>query len=241
MLMLKNKYLLIACVFYMLFSCKTDVPINFTETNFTSENNQFVEINIPLAQTESDVAKSINTAIKNQVIKALQIGELNNSTAKSVEESIENFNQEFTNFISDFPESAQEWEAQIDGEVIFKAQDIISVSLTAYTNTGGAHGSLNISLLNFDAATGKLIDNNALFSDIEGFKTIAKKHFETSIKDKDLLLDRETFQLPENIGYSDDGIILLYNTYEIAPYATGIIEFNIPFDDAKPYLVFNRF
>lgn len=239
--MFKNKYLLLACVFYMFFSCKTDKPINFTETNFTSENNQIVEINIPLANTDNDAAKSINAAIKNYVIGALQIGEPSNSATKSVEESIENFNQEYTSFINDFPESAQKWEAQIDGEVIFKAQDIISVSLTSYTNTGGAHGMLNISFLNFDAATGTLIDNNALISDIEAFKTMAKKHFEASIKDKDLLLDRETFQLPENIGYSDDGIILLYNTYEIAPYSSGILEFSIPFEDAKPYLVFNRF
>ncbi|WOD44906.1 DUF3298 and DUF4163 domain-containing protein [Hwangdonia lutea] len=239
--MFKNKYLLLTCVFYMFFSCKTDKPINFTETNITSENNQIVEINIPLANTDNDAAKSINAATKDYVIKALQIGESNNTTEKSVEESIEDFNQEYTDFINDFPESTQKWEAQIDGEVIFKAQDIISISLTSYTNTGGAHGNLNISFLNFDTSTGKLLDTNALFTDIEGFKSMAKKHFEASIKDKDLLLDPETFQLPENIGYSDDGIILLYNTYEIAPYSSGILEFSIPFEDAKPYLVFNRF
>ena len=80
-----------------------------------------------------------------------------------------------------------------------------------------------------------------LFTNIEAFKTIAKKYFEASVVDKDLLFDSETFKLPKHIGYSDDGIILLYNTYEIAPYTTGIIEFSVPFDEAKPYLVFNRF
>ena len=217
------------------------MQITFSETTLTSKNNRIVEINIPLANENNDVAKSINSAIKNYVITALQIGEPDNSTTKSVKESIEDFNIEYTNFTSNFPESTQAWEAQIDGEIIFKTQDIISVSLTAYMNTGGAHGGLNISFLNFEASTGKLIESSKLFTDIEGFKSIAKTHFEASVKDEDILFENETFQLPENIGYSDDGIILLYNTYEIAPYSTGIIELNIPFEYAKPYLVFNSF
>lgn len=241
MLMFKNKYLLISCFFHVFFACEKDSKITFSETNLTSEKNRIVEVNIPLANKNNDVAKSINLAIEDYVVTALQIGEPNNSTTKSVEESIEGFNEAYTNFINDFPESAQAWEAQIDGEVIFKTPDIISVSLTAYTNTGGAHGNLNISFLNFDASTGKLIENSKLFTDIEGFIALAKTHFEASVKDEDVLFDRETFQLPKNIGYSDDGIILLYNTYEIAPYSTGIIELNIPFEESKPYLVFNSF
>ncbi len=239
--MFKNKPLLIICLFYMLFSCKKDISISFSETNFTSKSNTIVAVNIPLVNENSAPAKSINLAIENYVITALQIGDSDQSITTSVEESIEGFNLAYTDFINDFPESAQAWEAQIDGEVIFKTRDIISVSLTSYINTGGAHGNLNISFLNFDGSTGKLIDNNALITDSTAFKGIAKIHFDASVEDKELLFDNETFNLPENIGYSDDGIILLYNPYEIAPYATGIIEFSIPFEEAKPFLAFNSF
>lgn len=225
----------------MLFSCEKDVLLTFSEKNISSENNSIVQVNIPLVNQNTVVAKTINLAINQYVINALQIGESNNYDAKSVEESIESFNSEYTNFANNFPESAQVWEAQIDGEVIFKTPNIISVSLTSYTNTGGAHGALHISFLNFDAATGKLMGINQLFTDIEGFKNIAKKHFKASVKDKDLLFNSDNFQLPKNIGYSDDGVILLYNTSEIAPHSTGIIEFSIPFEDATSYLVFNSF
>jgi len=217
------------------------MPITFSEINFTSENNRIVEVNIPLANENGAVTESINSAIKGYVNTALLIGESKNSTVKSIEISIEDFNAANTNFINDFPDSSQEWEAQIDGEIIFKTPDIISVSLTSYINTGGAHGNLNISFLNFNASTGELIENSKLFTDIDAFKTIAKKHFDASVKDKELFFDNEDFQFPKNIGYSDDGIILLYNIYEIAPYPTGIIEFSIPFEKAKPYLVFNNF
>lgn len=239
--MLKNKSPLIICLFCMLFSCKKEFPISFSETNFTSKNNNIVEVNIPFANENSGITKSINSVIENYVITALQIGDSNKQIVKPIEKSIENFNVAYTDFINDFPDSAQEWEAQIDGEVIFKTQDIISISLTSYINTGGAHGNLNISFLNFEASTGKLIDNNSLIKDVDSFKTIAKTYFDSSVEGKDLLFDSETFNLPANIGYSDEGLILLYNTYEIAPYSTGIIEFSIPFEEAKPYLVFNSF
>ena len=47
------------------------------------------------------------------------------------------------------------------------------------------------------------------------------------------------FQLPETIGYSDEGIIILYNPYEIASYAQGIVEFTIPFEDVSSFLNVN--
>lgn len=213
------------------------MPITFSETNFTSENNGIVEVNIPLVEENNDIGRSINLVIKNYVIASLQIEE-KDLTTNSVEESIENFNKAYNNFINKFPDSAQEWEAQIDGEVIYKTKDIVSVSLTSYTNTGGAHGNLTISFLNFEATTGRLIDNDKLFTDIDAFKTIAKTHFKANIKDKDLLFDEENFKLPKNIGYSEDGIILLYNTYEIAPYSTGIIEFAVPFEEVNSVLFF---
>ena len=100
-------------------------------------------------------------------------------------------------------------------------------------------GILNISFLNFDSTTGKQIKNNELFTNIAEFKKIAQLHFNEAIKEKDILFETDKFELPENISYTEDGLVLLYNTYEIAPYASGIIEFSIPFDDIESYLVFN--
>ena len=45
--------------------------------------------------------------------------------------------------------------------------------------------------------------------------------------------------LPENIGFSDEGVILLYNVYEIAPYSEGITEFTIPFEEVLKYIKIN--
>jgi hypothetical protein len=47
------------------------------------------------------------------------------------------------------------------------------------------------------------------------------------------------FQLPENIGFSDDGLVLLYNVYEVASFNQGYTEFVIPFEDIASYLKLN--
>ena len=38
------------------------------------------------------------------------------------------------------------------------------------------------------------------------------------------------------MGFNENGIILLYNVYEIASYVQGVTEFTIPYAEANPYL-----
>ncbi|PQV49399.1 uncharacterized protein DUF3298 [Jejuia pallidilutea] len=226
----------------LVFSCKKEDELTFSEIQVTTNNNTIVEVFIPKATGNKATSKAINTEIENFIASLLEIGEPKAKTKpSSLTKQIEAFNSEYTNFIKDFPEVTQLWEAQIDGEVIYQSKDIVSIAITAYLNTGGAHGNTNISFLNFDAATGKRILKEKLITNTKAFTNIAKTYFNEELTDKSILFEPESFTLPENIGISEEGIILLYNTYEIAPYASGIIEFTIPFEKIKNYLIFNSF
>lgn len=238
---MRYKHLLFSLCFFAFFNCKEDTTTVFTNVNITSQNNTIVEINIPKATGSNAISNTINTTIHNTVISTLHISNLDNITSLSVEESINAFNNEYTAFKNDFPEAVLPWEAQVDGEIMHQSSNIISIAITSYINTGGAHGNLNITFLNFNAETGKKIENNQLFNNIEGLKKIIKPYFVEATKNKNLLIDNAEFKLPENISYNENGIVFLYNTYEIAPYTTGIIEFVIPYKDINPYLVFNSF
>ena len=233
------KYIISICCFIVFFNCKEEQETIFSEINITTKNNTLVEVNIPQAKGNKMVSNQINSEIQKIIISALHIGNPDEITSTSVEESIVSFNNEFNTFKTDFPEITNTWEAQVDGEVMYQSSDIISIAMTSYTNTGGAHGIMTISFLNFNPETGQRIQNEQLFNNIEAFKNVAEPYFIMAKTDKSLLLDDEEFELPANIGYSEDGLVLLYNTYEIAPYPSGIIEFAIPFEDAEPYLVFN--
>jgi Protein of unknown function (DUF3298)/Deacetylase PdaC len=224
---------------FIIISCKNDPLITFKEVSITNGDASTVEVNIPLADGNEAIANAINSTIKKNVVASLQIGEPDTITSKSIKESIHAFNKEFHDFQNDFPESEQNWEAQIDGDVMYQSEDIISIALTSYMDTGGAHGNLIISFLNFNANTGKLILNTDLFKDKNAFYKLAKSYFQKSIKDKDAVFEPENFVLPANIGYTEDGIILLYNTYEIAAYSEGTIEFTIPYGEVNSLLVFD--
>lgn len=236
--MLKNKFIFIIFCFILFNSCEEESKISFIEVNVTTENNDSVEVTIPEAIGDMTIAEVINSEINHTVMSALHIGDSENITAKSIEESIDIFNKEYKNFMNDFPDSAQVWNAEIDGEVIYQSDEIISVSISSYINTGGAHGLFHISFLNFNAETGKRIPNGNLFNDITAFKKMAKAYFDSSIKDPSTLFEKDNFTLPVNIGYTEEGLILAYNVYEIAPYSTGLIDFTIPYEEADDYLVF---
>lgn len=239
--MFKYKYFIIASLLFTFLGCQDNVTLSFSEKNITTSNNSIVEVNIPKAEGKTNIANQINAEIQQTVVSALHIGEPDTLTSESIEESITIFNNEYHAFKTDFPETEGPWEAQIDGDIMYKSPEIISTAISSYINTGGAHGLLNVNILNFDAKTGKRIENQTIFNNVNAFKAIAQKHFDIATKDKDIFLDHDNFELPANLGYSNEGIVLLYNTYEIAPYSTGIIQFTIPFEDVDNLLVFNSF
>lgn len=230
---------LVLCCFLFTIACKENSLITFKEANFSDGDTSMVEVNIPLAEGNKSIADAINFSIQKSVISDLQIGEVDTIAFNSIEESIDGFNKEFDDFKHDFPESTYPWEAQIDGDIMYQSDNIISIALTSYMNTGGAHGNLIITFFNFNAQTGKTISNTDLFNDKKAFYKLAKTYFQNNVDVKKTLFEPENFVLPANIGYSDEGITLLYNTYEIAPYSEGVIEFTIPYDKVNSLLVFD--
>lgn len=226
--------------FLVLISCKKEINLKFTELNSVYKINAVVEINIPKAEGESTVSFAINSKIENHIANVLNFSE-DHSDSLKLEEAVTKFDSEYSQFKNDFEESALIWEAIFDGEVIYQSSEIICVAINGYTNTGGAHGNMNITLYNFNAQTGEIIELEDLINDMEGFTDVVKTYFKTEIEEEgenDLsdFFFGEEFHLPANIGLTEEGVLILYNVYEIASYAQGITEFTIPFDEIDRYL-----
>ncbi len=236
---MKTKFLLLL-VILGLFSCEEAVNITFAEINKEYSDNAIIELNIPNAEGSSEIAKKINTKIDNHIANMLNFGEDDSDTI-SLAYAVSKFDKEYASFKSDFEESALVWEATFDGEVTYHSPGVITIAINSYLNTGGAHGNTNVTLFNFETASGTLLNLDDLIIDKLAFTDIAKKHFEVATQDKDKVsygeyFFGEAFQLPANIGYNDDGVLLFYNVYEIASYAAGITEFTIPFEEVDDLL-----
>ena len=64
-----------------------------------------------------------------------------------------------------------------------------------------------------------------------------KTHFYNETKNRNIeYFFNEDFDLPNNIGFNDEGIMFFYNVYDIASYADGITEFTVPYHTLEALL-----
>ncbi len=223
------------------FSCKKDIKVDFTEFNIEASEDTEISINYPKAIGDDTVAKLINKTLESYIINQTNLEEKELSNI-SVGDAIKRFNEEFNAFKKNFPDSSQKWELLIDGEVTYRSLEVICIALNSYVDTGGAHGNTNVRFFNFNPTTGQLISKEGLIDDIDALSKIIANSLKANVLAKDYNQPMEDFffgkgfQLPETIGFSDEGLIILYNPYEIASYAQGIIEFTIPYEEVSSFL-----
>ena len=235
-----KKLVLLILVSIGIVSCTKEIRLTFSETNFIKNKNAIIEINIPIAEGTIEVSEAINAAIENFIVSTISFSE-DSLINVSLNEAMMKFDSVYIEFKDDFEEDSLVWEAFIDGEVTYQSSEITCIAINSYLNTGGAHGNTNISFLNFNSQTGKLLQNDDIIKN-DDFLKLAEKYFNIELQEMlnengfDDYFFGDGFHLPENIGFSDEGVILLYNVYEIAPYSEGITEFTIPFEEALPYL-----
>ena len=124
------------------------------------------------------------------------------------------------------------WEAGVDGEVTYQSNRVISIAMNTYLNTGGVHGTSKVSFLNFEAITGKQLHYDEFIKDKDELKKFLKFYFEKEVEN----ISFDDFKLPETIGLSDEGVIILYNVNEIPSYTDKLTEFTVPFDKVERFL-----
>lgn len=236
---LKN-YIVFVLALSLLISCGEEIYIDFLEEQIATSEMADISINFPKAKGNTVVSEAINTTIKNHIVNQTNLSE-DSLTNLSIADAVERFNTEFKNFKTNFPDSAQKWEAFIDGEVTYRSADVICIAITSYVDTGGAHGNTNIKFFNFNPLTGELYSKRELIDNYEGLSALIEKKLHDNLKlnsgevTEDYFFGNK-FQLPESIGYSDEGLIILYNPYEIASYSQGIIEFTIPYKEIDAFM-----
>ncbi|MBT8253573.1 MAG: DUF4163 domain-containing protein [Flavobacteriaceae bacterium] len=225
---------------FLFFSCEEEALVAFSERIEIYDENAIIEINIPKAEGDSELSRSINETLENHIANMLNFGE-ENLDSVSLDEAIRMFDSEYNQFKSDMEESGLTWEAIFDAEVIYQSHEVICLAINGYMNTGGAHGNMNITFYNFEGETGRILQIDDILTDKEAFTEFVKPYFEKAIESKEgeKLSDYffgDPFHLPANIGINEDGILMLYNVYEIGSYAQGITEFTIPFEEVEAYL-----
>ncbi len=237
--------LLLSLCFLMLFGCKKSDLLSFEPKTYTGEacaDCPQINISLPQALDKNKVAATINNALKEEVIFLLSFDD--GSEATDVTEAIKSFGGGYSELKEIYPEETTAWDAKIDAAVTFENKYVITLEMDSYIFTGGAHGYSSKRYLNFDKLAGTELENWQLFKDTLEFQQFAEDKFRAqekiplgkSINSTGFMFEDESFYLPENIGFNKQGLILLYNQYEVASYADGPIVLMIPYNDVKKYL-----
>ena len=242
-------YLLILALFI---GCKKEAPMVFSSESFTENSLELcktiscpdVTLNYVIAKGDSKASKKINSEIKTFIIAALHIEDEGEPSATTISEAVVNFIQAYRMDSADFPDMSAEYFAEINVSHSHNSKELVSFQREQFLYTGGAHGYQNISFINFDPQSGEEISTENLFNTIEEFTAFAEKKFRESnsisenesINSSGFWFEDDIFYLPETIGVTATGIVLIYNPYEISSYAEGPIELEIPTEEVSKYL-----
>ena len=231
--------------FAFLISCVEDPDLQFETRQLTGDickDCAEINIEIPTALGEGRSARNINTILEEEIIAVLNYDE--QQEVASLEQAMESFKLQNQSLNRQYKDEKSRWEADIKGSLQYQSSELLSIRLNCYTDTGGAHGYTYASWFNFDAHKGELLLKEELFTDLTAFFDIAEAAFREKeglkksepLSKAGLFFEGDQFKLPENIGVTDDGILLYYNQGEVSSYIDGPIEIKLPYDSLKNIL-----
>lgn len=248
---MRNRIFLIMATL-VFWSCTKERPLvflnetyeGFSQTQNESEPTKVV-IDIPIATPKNTVSDSINLALYNFIKDVIYLDE-KPGVFSSYEELTTSFISSYEELKSKYPEEI-EWEANIKGEIVFQTEKLLNIKLEYYVFTGGAHGYFGVKSFIFDIPSGRQLTKQDLFADLENFTLLVENKFRNkfqidltqNINSTGFMFENDSFHLSENIFITEDSILLVYNTYEIASYADGIQELIIPLDEVQTFLKFD--
>ncbi len=138
------------------------------------------------------------------------------------------------------------YESYYDGKVLNQVGDYLSYCMTAYFYTGGAHGSTVCNYGVYDLARNVQLhlyditdDETRPYITALLANKVLPDYMDKSLnqlKQDGYLFDDAEIALNDNFYLSEEGITWVYQQYELAPYAMGLIPVTLTWFDLQPVL-----
>lgn len=186
---------------------------------------------------EEGAAAAINVLIQRHLQSLVLIGD---TTHISLERAARRLLEANRRFRADFPEAPGIWQVGARVAQTHASPEVIAIRSDAVSDLGGAHPNSVTTFFVVDARTGKRLTDAEIIRDIPGLLRAAEPLFrgvrnlsaDESLNDAGFWFPGDTLNLPANIGYTPEGLVLYYNRYEITSYAGGSTEVVVPWSTA---------
>lgn len=205
-----------------------------------AEECYHIEFNLDTLDGESELAKNLSQVLRDSVIYTGDFATIQEAMQAYADSTEAEWKVELAERYADEPEYRDilQYYYNVEGTPVENGNDsILSYQTNISCYLGGAHGSYVVSYFNFDKKTGKLL-NIRDFVPAEKEKPVLEAMEQQLCKDweaKDLAdLQEKTgitmlgdLYLTNNFLIKDDSLLFLFNQYEIAPYAAGLISVTV--------------
>lgn len=218
----------------------------------TALGSLVINIDIEMPDEYSDkeilanIQKQITAKIFGEKFTTLQIDSLiPNYVEKLHQNFLLDYDANFQNQVKKADGPSMMNEINIDGIAIFLDNKILSYSNESYAYLGGAHGNSIRILYNFDLSNAQAITESNIF--IADYQTPLTQLIKEQILEQsaeigsvadlsELDFWEDKIAPNDNFYVSDEGLVYIYNPYDIAPYSMGQIEVSLPYAKLKPLL-----
>lgn len=200
------------------------------------------EINYPVFH---GLVAASNDSLLRKISEAVDTGNPEQDTT-SFETAGRNFIASFEEEKKEMPDFKLGWYYKSALTVNIAADTLISIEANTEFFTGGAHGGYGTTFINMNPSTGKQITLADILK--PGYEEVLRKEGELDFRNAQELADTasysnagfefadDKFVLNDNYGFTKDGIVFVFNIYEIAPYAMGAQEVHIPYTRLKEWM-----
>ncbi len=131
---------------------------------------------------------------------------------------------------------------ELNANALYNDHHYLVMNIGSYTYTGGAHGLEGRTAVCYDMKEKKEMQLSDVISiDSVSLQKLVEKHFreQSGLKTGQLLTEilfENKLPANDNFYFTNKGLGFIYQPYEVAAYAVGIIYVFIPYTHLKPYL-----
>lgn len=223
----------------------TEKPLDSEEVNSAGvnlkrnqENRELdVKVDMQFMKSENGTNEKVCNLINGQLMELLlkQSSEL--SVDEAVAEYIEDVKSEFHG-----DEVANVYYDHLIGRAEYGRENVINYRMVEDVFTGGAHPSIQTTILRFNTQTGELITLNDVFPTLNQPHLqeilLAKLMKDQNVQSIDELHQKGILEMMDmfvsnNFAMLEDSIEFHYNEYDIAPYAVGACTIRVSYQDVK--------
>jgi hypothetical protein len=191
-------------------------------------------------------ANAINNIIESWIADSTSIRlDDDRSGRKSVEKLAEEFLHKYDTFRKE-SRTRMPYQFDLTGAVLLNRAGLLTLDLSFYSYTGGAHGMNHTGYMVLDSGSGRRLWLKDLF--FPGYERRLNELVDARFRQikglsKSDRLDEEEGGLVENsihynnnFAVTDKGVLFFYNVYEIAPYINGPTELKLAWRELKDVL-----